>query len=228
MNRFDDSYITTFTGKKFWPLNPCADHICLEDIAWALSMKCRFNGHTRFFYSVAEHSCRVFDEAVREAEGFYRPDITDFPNAPRAKTLGTGLRLYEGFALLFHDAAEAYIPDFSRPIKWAAAFRHEDHGYAPARMIEHDIEREVWTHFGFAHWNVHEQCQPLVNKYDNLLCVTEARDLTTNGVREWGPEWPAPMPTKIKPWSQEQAFAEFVSRALLLIPAERTKHGEQV
>ena len=48
--------ITTFSGVLFWPLLPNPDDIRIADIAHALSQQCRFAGHTRTFYSVAEHS----------------------------------------------------------------------------------------------------------------------------------------------------------------------------
>lgn len=82
-------WIQTFTGKQFWPLDPRPEEVCIEDIAHGLSMKCRYNGHTKMFYSVAEHSIHV------------------------SHWLPTGLQLWG----LLHDAGEAYLPDVPRPIK---------------------------------------------------------------------------------------------------------------
>ena len=48
-------YITTFTGKHFYPMSPDPMAICIEDIAHALSLICRGNGHVHKFWSVAEH-----------------------------------------------------------------------------------------------------------------------------------------------------------------------------
>ena len=50
------AWIETYTGRKFWPLAPSPDDIDIFDIAQALSMTCRYKGHTNEFYSVAEHS----------------------------------------------------------------------------------------------------------------------------------------------------------------------------
>jgi len=93
-----ETYIQTFTGKKFWPLAPRGEDVDIRDIAHALAFKCRFNGHCRYFYSVAEHSVRV-SRAVEEK-----------------------------FALwgLMHDAGEAYLTDVGAPIK--PFFRIEDGG----------------------------------------------------------------------------------------------------
>lgn len=82
-------WVQTFTGKKFWPLDPRPEEIDIIDIAHALSMKCRFNGHCTDFYSVAEHSVLVS------------------ANSPRVYQLKS----------LLHDGAEAYLPDIPSPIK---------------------------------------------------------------------------------------------------------------
>ncbi len=90
LDRIDrECWIETFTGKQFHLLNPHPDEVCIEDIAHALSNQCRFTGHTRKFYSVAEHSHWV-------------SMLVD----PRQALAG-----------LLHDAAEAYICDMSTPFK---------------------------------------------------------------------------------------------------------------
>lgn len=81
--------ILTFTGKYIDPFNPKIEDIDIEDIANSLSRQCRFGGHLRWFYTVAEHSLRV------------------------AKELPDELKLTG----LLHDAAEAYLLDIPRPVK---------------------------------------------------------------------------------------------------------------
>ena len=94
------SWIQTYTGRQFWPLNPQPDQIDIHDIAHSLSLQCRFNGHCRSFYSVAQHSVLV-SHAV-----------------PRQDALWG----------LLHDAAEAYISDLPRPLKnTAPEFRAAEH-----------------------------------------------------------------------------------------------------
>ena len=87
-------YIGTFTNKKFHFLNPSVDEVCIEDISQALSMNCRFSGHVKMFYSVAEHSCLIFDLVLNKNGD-----------------------LNEAFGALMHDASEAYLTDVPRPIK---------------------------------------------------------------------------------------------------------------
>lgn len=80
--------ISTYTGVCFNPLDPNAVDVRIEDIAHALANACRFTGHCRFRYSVAEHSVRVSEL------------LTDEP-------------LWG----LLHDASEAYIVDLPSPLK---------------------------------------------------------------------------------------------------------------
>lgn len=86
------SWIQTYTGKKFCLGLPIADVIDIVDIAHALSNLCRFNGHCKQFYSVAQHSVFVHDLLAGESREIR-------------------------FAGLMHDAAEAYIGDVPSPIK---------------------------------------------------------------------------------------------------------------
>jgi len=89
MNKISNSYIETYTGRKFYVLDPNPDDISIIDIAHALSMMCRYNGHSKFFYSVSEHSVLVAN------------------NVPKEHMLWG----------LLHDASEAYLADIASPIK---------------------------------------------------------------------------------------------------------------
>lgn len=81
--------LLTFSGRALNPLAPRLEDIAIVDIAHALSMQCRFGGHVRSFYSVAQHS-------------FLASYIV-----PPADAL---------WALL-HDASEAYLMDLPTPVK---------------------------------------------------------------------------------------------------------------
>lgn len=83
------TWILTHTGRKFDPMHPRAEDVDPLDIAHSLAHLCRFNGHVRQFYSVAEHSVRVAQLVSRENK----------------------------LQALLHDAAEAYIGDITRPLK---------------------------------------------------------------------------------------------------------------
>ena len=87
-------HITTFTGEDFAPLDPDINQIIIEDIAHALSLTCRANGHFTRFYSVAQHCINCADEA-------------------KARGYSDKIQL----ACLLHDGSEAYISDITRPVK---------------------------------------------------------------------------------------------------------------
>lgn len=86
-------------GRRFYPLNPRPEDIHLDDIAASLAKLCRYGGHCKWFYSVAEHSVHVAEALRLQGE----------PVAVQ-------------FAGLLHDATEGYLVDMPRPIKrmlWA-------------------------------------------------------------------------------------------------------------
>jgi len=60
-NLYEPNCIRTFTGLYMNVFDPTPEMICIEDIAHALSMQCRFGGHLPKFYSVAQHSVNVAD-----------------------------------------------------------------------------------------------------------------------------------------------------------------------
>lgn len=87
-------HITTYTKIHMSPLAPGAEDIRIEDIAHALSLMVRANGHFPKFYSVGQHCIHCCEEA--HARGY-----TD--------------RIQ--LACLLHDASEAYLADITRPVK---------------------------------------------------------------------------------------------------------------
>lgn len=83
-------WLQTASGKVFYPGEPTVDMICIEDIAHALSNVCRYGGHCKEFYSVAQHSVLV-----------------SWTCDPADALWG-----------LLHDASEAYIGDVVRSLKY--------------------------------------------------------------------------------------------------------------
>lgn len=85
-----DPIIETFSGHKFDLFDESDTRsITIIDIAHALSLNCRYNGHCKKFYSVAEHSVHC---------SYLVPE--EF-----------------AFDALMHDASEAYLSDIPRPFK---------------------------------------------------------------------------------------------------------------
>lgn len=61
LNTFSSAgqYVPTFTGQRLCLQEPDAGQLAEEDIAHGLAYQCCFNGQTRFFYSLAQHSLLV-------------------------------------------------------------------------------------------------------------------------------------------------------------------------
>ncbi len=89
-----DPRIELASGMTFPLLNPSPADIKIKDIAHSLALQCRYNGHCRRFFSVAEHSVLCADLARDKG----------FPLALQ--------RL-----VFLHDAAEAYVGDVTGPLK---------------------------------------------------------------------------------------------------------------
>ena len=88
------SKIKTYSGNLFDPTEPIMEEINIIDIAHALSLVCRGNGHVKHFYSVAQHSISCYMEA-------------------KARNYSKKVQL----ACLLHDGSEAYLSDITRPVK---------------------------------------------------------------------------------------------------------------
>lgn len=82
-------FIITYTGGRFYPMDPREEDINIEDIAHSLALINRFTGHTKFPYSVAQHC--YWASVLTPAE--------------------------HKLAALLHDASEAYVNDIARPVK---------------------------------------------------------------------------------------------------------------
>lgn len=89
MKQNTPSSIMTIGGQYFDFLKPHEAEFTIIEIAHALSNICRYTGHTRTFYSVAQHSVIVSKIVPPE----------------------------HALAGLLHDAPEAFIGDVAKPLK---------------------------------------------------------------------------------------------------------------
>ena len=111
-------YLQTVSGRWVNPFDPDPDQLDVGDIARALANQCRFGGHCRVFYSVAQHSV-IVSQLVEHAGG----DTEDV------------------FAALMHDAAEAYLGDMPHPLK------HRSPLGAAFKAAEELLERAIRDRF---------------------------------------------------------------------------------
>lgn len=104
-------WIQTHAGLAFFPFRAQPRDMHLVDIAWALALQCRFGGHCKWHYSVAQHAVLV---SLR---------LEEVGAAPSVQFWG-----------LHHDDVEAYLVDIHAPVK------HRDE-MAYYRHVEHQLQR---------------------------------------------------------------------------------------
>ena len=161
--------IQTYTGKRFRPDDPRPENIDIRDIAHALSLLCRYNGHCQVFYSVADHSVRV------------------------SRSCPPGAAMWG----LLHDLGEAYLGDMPRPIKT----------FFPDYVTFEDRLLRVAAEVFDLPWPM----PPVVRQADDLLLVTEMRDLMVPvpDVSELGLE---PLADEVVPLSSAEAERAYLQR----------------
>lgn len=168
------AFMSVYTGGKFYPLDPRPEEIHIEDIAHALSHQNRFNGHLRWPYTVAQHSVLCAKQARLRGES-------------------EEVQLYA----LLHDAAEAYIGDVIRPVKYYLEKYKE---------VEDKIMKTVARKYGFS---MNKKNTAIIKTIDNLMCSAEKRDLHPTKI-EW-PDMPDPyVIARITPWDHSYAKGQFM------------------
>ena len=109
------NYITTYTGKHFEPTNPDQEAICIEDIAHALSLITRGNGHVKTFIEDIAHALSLITRGNGHVKTFWSVGEHCLCCAKEAAARGLSDRLI--LACLLHDASECYMSDIPRPFK---------------------------------------------------------------------------------------------------------------
>ena len=176
-------WIQSYTGRAVTPLAIEPGQICVEDIAHALANKCRYTGHVPRFDSVAEHS-------VKGAEVFVRLGRRDL-----------------ALAFLFHDAAEAYLPDIASPIKGSFFVRLADGDMHAFAELEGYVLRRVAQALGLHDASPFDD--PAVRDMDIRVLLAEKQVLFPVEALPWGISG-IPAPVQIECWGPAQAEIEFM------------------
>jgi len=229
------SQILTYTGKHVDLAAPNPVMIDPRDISHALSHQCRFNGHCREFYSVAQHSVLV---------AYLLP--------PELKLAG-----------LLHDAPEAFLGDVVQPLK--ALMKHHHSNISRAWMLAaegvtdpfelqdraklvrlipsdsshaidfslhqslyHQAEKAlhlaICERFGIDP----EQGREEIHRADMVALATEKRDLMPHDPERWecldGVE---PHPARITPWGPTEARANFHHELMQQLQIEHRRRAAQ-
>lgn len=183
------NWMQTNSGVDIWPLDSKVADIVLDDIAHSLSMTNRYGGHTKHPYSVAQHSCLIFD-------WFYE-------KPSRGGVLAQdGLEHLLRWALL-HDAPEMCFGDMVGPVKRSLNTGDYKAYYA-------GLEHTIVLRFNLLPFFV----PPDVDFADKRIVLDEQAQLMSKpSPLEWefyrGLE---PLGVKIEEWSWLRAKTEFLNR----------------
>lgn len=183
-NRLGD-WLLTHTGRSFYPIDPRPEEVELIDLGHSLALQCRWNGHVRFHYSIAQHAV-----AVAEVVATVHPELA--------------------LAALHHDSPEAYIGDMARPWKrmlcvgqarWPAS--HSSVGRA-----EETIRHAIFDAFGIREPSA--EGWATISEIDNRMLRTEYEQLMPKRVGSWA-DLGAPLPhLVINEWSPGAAERVFL------------------
>lgn len=160
----------------------------LREMAHALSMLCRFNGHMTRPYSVAQHS--VFCSDNVDTVGLNADDR----------------RLVRSYALV-HDCSEAFVGDLVRPIKCIPEM-------AFFKVLEERFEKAIHESLGLP--EMPEWAEERVKHVDNRALMTERRDLLSPKAarHHWSSlEGFAPFAEKLYGLDPRNAADQFLHRA---------------
>jgi hypothetical protein len=173
------SMIEVTTGGFVDLLNPDPATLELSDIARGLAYTCRYGGHIKRFYSVAEHAVLVHDLLCQR-----------------------GANSDVGRWALFHDAAEAFLGDVVAPLKWAMRYttQAEDayyqggwppdgHHRSAYDVLSDRMDDAIVERFGI---NPRMRGLPDVGVADMWALRIEARALTATGGEHW--RWSGELP----------------------------------
>jgi len=180
-------WIQTFSGRKPSLANPTYDDIHIDDISHALSNICRFTGHCRNFYSVAQHSVIGANFAIKE----YKDD--------------TLARLF-----LLHDASEAYLGDLSRPTKRLIRIETSEAGIY--ELYEDRWSDLIYRKFGFVS-DLVKQYKAKITEIDMRMLFTERNQLLSMFAAEDWQSWGdyEPFSYSISPWTPDIAKKAYLN-----------------
>lgn len=197
----DGDWIATYTGRKFWVMDPRMEEVHIHDIAHGLALTCRFGGQCHEYYSVAQHSVLVSQNVEPE------------------------------FALLalLHDAAEAYVGDVVNPLKRELYFAKVNKPefdaprveFKPFRDLEHRILKCILRALDIPEYTA---AWGAIQKADRRALSTEARDLMDGAtLADWRPlRGSPPFSEKVTPLGPMEAKVLFLD-TFTYLNAKRTE-----
>lgn len=155
-------YAMTYSGRKWFFLEPRAEDIYLDDIAHSLSHIPRFNGHTAWVWSVAQHSIMCYLMALVTISGRNMQQGWSLQHQSKLKR-----------SVLLHDVPEGYLGDMIRPLRKCLP------AYDALYLLN---EAVIFKHCGVIYDDV-------VAEIDDRNLVTEAQMLLNQALPEEDKWW---------------------------------------
>jgi len=196
----EDGWMELYDGKQFYfrrTAEQMVEMLELDNIAHALANCCRYGGHTRQFYSVAEHS-RIMADYVMFHMREQFPDQRD--------------RALAALTVLHHDDAEHIIGDMPRPLK---------EEFPLFKEYERTIDQAVALKFGTIY-----PFPPWLKDMDTRILVDEREQCMSRSGHDWGCDKLDPLGIEVEfhaPWVAKQLFLR--RHAHLSLIASLAHHG---
>lgn len=149
-------WLETATGKRLDLLNPDAEQICIDDIAWSLSRLPRFGGHTTHWepLSVAVHAQWVAMYLWVET---------------RSHTMAL-----HG---LLRDAHEAYTGNIPKPMQSMPCLRHE------LKRVQQRVQAAIYSALQLP--PVTNEARLMIQRANEQALAIQARVFMPGGGRDW-------------------------------------------
>jgi hypothetical protein len=153
------NWIQTYTNRKFDYSDVESYAPTVEEVAHCLSNTCRYNGHCKVFYSVAEHVARC-------AQLAFKLDLS-----PTIQ-----------YAALHHDDDEAYTGDVVRPLKQMLRVVHHEGYHEAFSTLEKRIQAHCRATFAVT-WD--DEIAGAVRDLDNVMLLVEKEFLLGPEPEPW-------------------------------------------
>lgn len=187
------TYTYTASGLEFNTQTPNIKDINIKDIGISLGNLCRYGGHTFRFYSVAEHSCLLFDFATKN----FSKEIA--------------------VHALLHDTAEAYIGDIITPLKNKIFIKDINDKLIPIKDLEEQILKLIFKKLNF---NYSSQIENIVKEIDLRIVLDESAQALNPKPTNWpihkNPKY-TPLNVTLNFWKPKEATKQFEKRLEIIL-----------
>ena len=197
-----DPWVQTNYGVDFQLLEVSPNNVRSKDIAWALGGINRYNAHTNFYYSVAEHCSLISDYLLR--------------------TTGDPMVALAG---LLHDAHEAYTGDMTSPMQNAMEILVP--GFKKAfRALQARIDKAILRALDLD--EVVDLYAPIIAECDLRIVTDEQNQAMRPSPFPDNAGWPSKkgLGVTLQFWSRERASREWHDRLCRLHNKRPRPQGE--